>query len=171
MVDHKAAAERLAAIFRPCSKCGNEAEVRPYKSGNTQCQSCRSAYQKAYRQRPSTKEAKRIRMRDARESGRYRESDRRHIQKYQSMYPEKVRAQRRLRDWVKRGKIARPKECQACGYQPPPAYGGRSGIHGHHHEGYGRPLSVQWLCTSCHIRAHSESARAVREGRARPKEE
>ena len=67
------------------------------------------------------------------------------------MQIERARAYRIVRTEVEAGRLIRPLACQACGNSPSPAKDGRSKIQAHHHEGYGKPLSVQWLCASCHM--------------------
>lgn len=51
------------------------------------------------------------------------------------------RARKKLRDWVAHGRIVKPKNCQWCGAE--------CLLEGHH-EDYGRPLDVIWLCRKCH---------------------
>lgn len=51
---------------------------------------------------------------------------------------------------IKRGDLVRPSACELCGDEPAPAKDGRSQIQGHHHNGYDRPLDVQWICVKCH---------------------
>lgn len=59
--------------------------------------------------------------------------------------PFKERARRMLRESVRAGKVAKPKQCEQCG--------ANGVIHGHH-EDYSKPLDVQWLCVRCHGEAH-----------------
>ena len=55
------------------------------------------------------------------------------------------RARQVLRIAVKGGAVERPSKCSECG--------GIGDIQGHH-EDYSLPLSVIWLCRSCHKRFH-----------------
>lgn len=53
-------------------------------------------------------------------------------------------ARQALNNAIKRGELARPLTCQACGGAKPEA----------HHADYGKPLQVEWLCLVCHRRRH-----------------
>lgn len=47
---------------------------------------------------------------------------------------------------VRSGRLVKPSNCEECGnYQ--------TGLHGHH-EDYGKPLEVIWLCAKCHSKRH-----------------
>ena len=59
-------------------------------------------------------------------------------------------AYRHVRTALQTGELTRPSRCERCGSEPSTASDGRSRIHAHHHEGYDKPLSVQWLCAGCH---------------------
>lgn len=50
---------------------------------------------------------------------------------------------------VKGGLLARPSACERCGQSS-------ERIEAHHFAGYQRPLTVSWVCRSCHRRAHQE---------------
>jgi hypothetical protein len=54
-------------------------------------------------------------------------------------------ARRKVREAIKRGELTRPDKCERCGSQ--------GLVHGHHHD-YSKPLSVEWLCPSCHRNEH-----------------
>lgn len=56
--------------------------------------------------------------------------------------PEKRRARQRAMDNIARRLGRRP--CEECGAEEAQM----------HHEDYGRPLDVRWLCVPCHGRAH-----------------
>ena len=47
---------------------------------------------------------------------------------------------------LRKGTLVRPRQCEACG--------SRGRVVAHHHAGYSRPLSVEWICESCHRRHH-----------------
>jgi hypothetical protein len=53
------------------------------------------------------------------------------------------RVSRRVQDAIKRGELARPDTCEACG--------ARGRIEAAHHD-YSEPLNVRWLCVPCHRR-------------------
>lgn len=50
----------------------------------------------------------------------------------------------------------RPDTCEECGEIPPPKPDGRSAIEGHHDD-YGKPDEVRWLCVECHRQWHREN--------------
>lgn len=82
-----------------------------------------------------------------RESATLKESNLAYQKRYAAKFPERVKARETVNNAVKAGKIIRPTLCQDCGN------GGR--LHGHHAD-YSKPLSVEWLCVSCHRRRHSQ---------------
>jgi hypothetical protein len=61
----------------------------------------------------------------------------------------KVAARRILRLAISAGLVEKPEHCEGCGKKCPARR-----LHGHHHDGYERPLDVQWLCSVCHGKAH-----------------
>jgi len=56
-------------------------------------------------------------------------------------FPERVRAYKKVQYAIRVGKLTRPTNCPECGV------GTR--LHAHH-EDYGKPLDVKWLCALCH---------------------
>ena len=59
--------------------------------------------------------------------------------------PVRKRASKLTSNAIRNGKLQRPKRCEACGSTCTPEA---------HHWDYNRPLDVQWLCRSCHVRVH-----------------
>lgn len=87
---------------------------------------------------------------------RYRRSHHEHIIKiskaWRSSNPEKRRAHYIVQNAIRFGRLVRPKNCSQCGL-------GDQIIEAHH-EDYGKPLQIEWLCPSCHRRlAKVEKAR------------
>jgi hypothetical protein len=70
----------------------------------------------------------------------------RYTSKFKAANPEKAAAHRVLREAVKRGDVARPGACSACGIA--------CKAHGHHDD-YAKPLVVRWLCQLCHNAHHA----------------
>jgi len=62
-----------------------------------------------------------------------------------SLDPEKVSARNKVFYAVKIGRLRRPKKCSKCGNVE-----GRNFKLNAHHSDYEKPLSVEWLCTTCH---------------------
>lgn len=54
---------------------------------------------------------------------------------------DKVWAQQMLNDWVRDGRIIKPKRCYECGEIKELEA---------HHDDYKHPLRVYWFCTKCH---------------------
>jgi tRNA splicing endonuclease len=59
-----------------------------------------------------------------------------------------VRARKAVYRAVKSGKIIKPAQCDDCKQDKT-----EKQLHGHH-EDYGKPLVVLWLCTGCHGKRH-----------------
>ena len=68
---------------------------------------------------------------------------------YRARYPERWRARQILSNAVQRGTIVKPNRCERCDAKLP-----HRQLHGHH-EDYGKPLEVQWLCAQCHSAVHN----------------
>jgi hypothetical protein len=65
----------------------------------------------------------------------------RYVRRYMWRHPEKWAAKRKVQRAIRAGHLVRPSACSACGVSCRP--------HGHHDD-YGKPLSVRWLCRECH---------------------
>jgi len=66
--------------------------------------------------------------------------------------PEKRRARTAVKLALRSGRLTR-QPCEACGHATTEA----------HHDDYARPLSVRWLCHTCHGLAHRRDALLVAE--------
>jgi len=66
-------------------------------------------------------------------------------QRWRKAFPERYKAHTALRNALRSGAVVRPDACSRCG-----AVGRVIG----HHKDYGKPLEVDWLCQSCHVRLH-----------------
>ncbi len=66
----------------------------------------------------------------------------------------RYRAHYLLNRAVDTGKIKRPESCEKCGGKSPDR-----NLDGHHRD-YSKPLSVQWLCRACHMKAHYQRSTA-----------
>lgn len=73
----------------------------------------------------------------------------RYTRRFREKFPEKVAAHRAVQEAVRSGRLVRPSTCGACGASCQPHA---------HHEDYSQPLSVRWLCRSCHLAHHARSA-------------
>ncbi len=67
---------------------------------------------------------------------------------YNRENPEKARAHWTIRNAVRSGRLVAPDHCERCGVECRPDA---------HHDDYGAPLEVEWLCVRCHRRHHSEN--------------
>lgn len=65
--------------------------------------------------------------------------------------PRRCSAHSAIAQAIRTGKLVRPSACESCGDS-------RYRIEAHHDD-YGRPLAVRWLCAPCHQRHHAELRR------------
>ena len=64
---------------------------------------------------------------------------------WREKYPAKYKAHNMVNNSIRDGKITKPDYCQGCG--------DKCKAHGHHQD-YGKPLDVVWLCPACHKFIH-----------------
>ena len=65
---------------------------------------------------------------------------------YREDNPEKYAAHSAVGYAIKSGRLEKPERCESCGDK-------HKTIHAHH-EDYGKPLEVDWLCPPCHFARH-----------------
>ena len=85
---------------------------------------------------------------------------------WRSRNKDKTTAHRIISDSVKSGVMKKPVTCERCGSKS-------DHIHAHHYD-YSKPLSVIWMCRSCHSKLHGipafkdkNFARGEKHGRAK----
>ena len=67
--------------------------------------------------------------------------------RYKDRNAAKHNARKMVYNWVSRGKMVRPTNCQVCGIS----------CHTEaHHKDYSKPLEVTWLCRNCHLAQHGK---------------
>lgn len=128
---HACRAAPSADSSAACGKCGRIGgkEMFPVKHGRLKSP-CRACRRKE----PSV--VSRQSVSDSAKTNRWRSRNR-----------HKNNAQQKLRHAVKIGKIVKT-ACEKCGNQKSEG----------HHDDYSKPLSVRWLCRSCHANEHRRYA-------------
>lgn len=140
--DSDTVAPRLRLVKRLCAIC--ETPLRPKQK--TLCsQSCRAKWGHLVRPRFGTANPNFRGWRSRRPYTSY-------TRKFKQAHPEIRRAHEMVSRAVKSGALVRPAVCSTCQKSCRPDA---------HHEDYGQPLSVQWLCRKCHRAA--DLAKAERE--------
>ena len=79
----------------------------------------------------------------ARPSDEYSSLRNKLVKEYAKRYPERRRAQWKVREAIKKGKLVK-ESCIICGNEK---------VHGHHQD-YSKPLEVIWLCAKHHKALH-----------------
>ena len=137
-----------------CTGCGLERELDefyPRKDGGggrrADCRLCVLGRQRARRAAGLTQAVDRRRYKT---SEKYRAGVARHTTAWKLRNREKCRVHDAVAKAIARGELAR-KPCEVCG--------GRAHAH---HEDYGRPLEVRWLCPWHHARQHMAEGRMPR---------
>lgn len=124
---------------KPCSEFGLRAASRDGLAAK--CKECQKAYDKARLNDP-----KRVAARKAyQQTDAYRESKRAAQKRYRERYPHKRAAHIAVGNALRDGKLTR-QPCEVCGNPKSEA----------HHDDYGKPLGVKWLCDTHHKARHIE---------------
>lgn len=145
-------------MLRTCKICGATSEEKAfYARVNSRCADChkakvrenRAAKSDYYRQYDATRFQQDPRVKERHKKYRATEagvsSTRLARKKWEHQNPIKKAAHIILNNAVRDGRIIKPSSCQSCG--------AKCRIHGHH-EDYADPLSVKWLCQTCHLKEH-----------------
>lgn len=77
------------------------------------------------------------------------------VKKYRKCHPKQVRAWMMVKIRVRYGTISKPKLCPKCGIE--------AVLHAHHND-YGKPLEIEWLCRDCHKNHHKTRVFIDRDG-------
>ena len=102
---------------------------------------------KTYAQTPRGKKHQATRARKYHQSDKGRVRGREYKKLYQTREYVRFRNKARndLHTAIRTGKITRPNSCSLCAVECMPEG---------HHTDYTKPLEVEWLCSTCHIKAH-----------------
>ena len=146
--------------MKQCKICFAEKSFSDYYKGHAQCKTCYIAKVKKY----SLENSDKVKAYDKK---RFKEDPRvlaRH-KRYAASAAGRAAANRGSAGWVSRnrikkgaativgnavrdGRLAKPDSCEVCEGKP-------SRLHGHHDD-YALPLTVRWLCSTCHRLWHKE---------------
>jgi hypothetical protein len=144
---------------RACPKCGEVHTASGFYiqhggDGRTRvCKECIKKGVREYRERNIEKVREYDRERGQLEHRKEANRARAHLYSNRPAAPwrakniEKYKAHCAVNNAVRDGKMLKPHQCERCGAPPP--------IHGHHDD-YGKPLDVMWLCQPCHGKRHRE---------------
>lgn len=161
--DHRVSWQGMERVLKRCQGCGELVELACFhRSTRTrdrrinQCRECRNAVKRdtppeksaEYNRRYKERNPEKIRESNRRDRERHPERHRAAEKASRQRHIEKHRARSILKNAVFNGRIEKPDTCEDCGQQFE-----KRQIHGHH-EDYGKPLDVRWLCHQCHLAAH-----------------
>jgi len=139
-----------------CSKCHT---VKPltaftYDKRNRDgrhswCKACSNAHVKAY----NAKNREKARASSRRAHAKRRDRDNQLHREWAARHPHAGAARQAVHRAARDGRLVKPDACEQCGW---------SGLRlNAHHDDYTRPLSVRWLCCSCHrLHHYAEAPRA-----------
>lgn len=146
-----------------CKKCGIEKPIEEFYANDKSCKCCRRAMVKANREANADYyrdyDKKRFKS-DPRVSERHK--------KYQQTEAGKAASERAKKKWKEQNPVKRAVHvitgnairngaliksgCEVCGTL--------SNVHAHHDD-YGKPLEVRWLCAAHHKQWHEENGEAL----------
>lgn len=144
------------SLTKRCRKCGQTKPLEKFHrhcwkldGRSSWCKVCDAKRDRALQQTSIRRLKTRDNSRRYRALGLKRDSDLRHVLRYQAKYPERRKAGNAVTRAVRNGTLLRPTVCSKCRKRPE-----RGIVQAHHHKGYDKPLVVQWLCVQCHADAH-----------------
>jgi len=133
-----------------CNGCSTEKDYLEFHKNKTKkdgyassCKVCHSASNKAWIQaNPEKKPAmdKAYRQANPERHAANNKADR-------LRNPEKHKARMAVGIAIKAGTLTRPQECSSCNV---------SCVPDGHHDDYGKPLDIRWLCRTCHVAHHTQ---------------
>lgn len=131
-------------VNKTCFKCGAEKPLDKFykakhmKDGHlNKCKECTKKDNRANRKANVEHYREYDRLRGRRGS----------VAEWRAKYPKKYKAQNKLNNAIRDGRLSKPSNCESCGTS--------ERIHGHHFD-YDKPLDVMWLCTVCHHKWHNK---------------
>ena len=129
--------------MKHCSKCDKEKPVIEYYKNTNKCKECTKASVRANRK----SKVEYYRERDRARGSRLKEG---YIKSWRAKYPNKYKAQTKVGNALRDGKIKRM-PCEVCGKT--------NRVHAHH-DNYLRELDVRWLCVVHHKQWHDKNGEA-----------
>ena len=108
------------------------------------CRACLSVYDKARANLPHRVEARK----EYTKTLKGKDSHKKATKKYRKNHSKKYKAHTMLNNSIRKGDLIKPKSCEECLLI--------TNVVGHHDD-YNKPLTVRWLCHSCHARWHQEN--------------
>ena len=121
-----------------CKEC-NKKDVKENRAAKVEYYRAYDAMR--FQKDPKVKE----RVKKYRDTDKGKRSVRASAERWNEKNPEKKAAHRKVQRAVRAGKLQKSLTCQDCGEV--------GKLHGHHAD-YSLPLSVEWLCQTCHWKRH-----------------
>lgn len=141
-----------AVTMWQCPKCQRWlTEDRYYASSRSangltsQCRDCHTEGNLRTRDRDLARDSNRTHMQQARARDPEKFRERARVAARKRPWDEKREARYQLNLAVRRGEVDKPPTCEECG--------SACDVTGHHDD-YGKPLEVRWLCYVCHGKLH-----------------
>lgn len=138
-------------MHKRCTKCGESKEYsqfqirRASKDGlSSACKHCLSIYDKQRANLPHRVSARK----NYQKTDKGKEAIKRSHQNFIKKFPEKRKAHVLVDNYIRDGKLIRPKFCEKCNCECTPQA---------HHNDYTKPLEITWLCTKCHSEWHKNN--------------
>lgn len=148
---------------RPCRVCGAALSQTPLerKRRGYLCLDCHHAEVMVRQNRARSKPENRSKLiaywreynQRRQPSDTTRAKSRRGYRHRKENHPHKLSALRAVRTAIEMGALIPPSACEMCHRVPKPRRNGARGINAHHDD-YGKPLEVRWLCGACHTAVH-----------------